>query len=121
MSIEREALAELLACCTEPAGWTTAMVLDRVAFDEMLDRSTARMNAAVAAARAALAQPAVPVQHSPTFRRLWDNSPVTEQQVAQPAVPATDRYSELADALGCDCMDSHAARIERARRLAVFT
>ena len=58
MSTEREALAELLACCTEPAGWTTAMVLDRVAFDEMLDRSTARMNAAVAAARAALAQPA---------------------------------------------------------------
>ena len=56
---EREALAELVACCTEPAGWTTAMMSDRVAFEETLDRSTARMNAAVAAAREALAQPAV--------------------------------------------------------------
>ena len=38
--------------------------------------------------------------------------------LAQPAVPAPDRYSELAEALGCDCMDSHAGRIARAKRLA---
>lgn len=40
-------------------------------------------------------------------------------QIAAPqgaAVGGVDRYSELAEALGCDAMDSHAGRVERARR-----
>ena len=53
-----------------------------------------------------------------TIAALVAERDAAEAALAQPAVPATDRYSELADALGCDSMDSHAARIERARRLA---
>ena len=49
----------------------------------------------------------------------WVVRPVyTHPPAPQPAVPAPDRYSELAEALGCDCMDSHAGRIARAKRLA---
>jgi len=59
MSTEREALAELVACCTEPAGWDVGMLADRQRFNEMFARSNDRLEAALDAARAALAQPAV--------------------------------------------------------------
>jgi len=89
----------------------------------------------IAELEAALAQPAAPVHDElgdrfmEILRAIHGDMPdafadsarlafVHAMKEAQPAVPATDRYSELADALGCDSMDSHAARIERARRLA---
>lgn len=51
----REALAELVACHTESAGWSMSMLKDRAEFDQMLARSQERVEAAVNAARAALA------------------------------------------------------------------
>lgn len=50
----RAALTELLACNTESAGWSMSMVADRAAFDAMLARSQARLDAAVSAAREVL-------------------------------------------------------------------
>ena len=50
----RAALAELLACHTESAGWSMSMLADRAEFDAMLQRSQERLEAAVGAARAAL-------------------------------------------------------------------
>lgn len=50
----RAALAELLACHTESAGWTMSMISNRAEFDAMLARSQERLETAVGAARAAL-------------------------------------------------------------------
>ena len=99
-----------------------------------------RQPLAWAAARAALAQPAASepltepelpqpsllVESAQGFVDGWTRSQVRsainlallKQRYSQPAVPAPDRYSELAEALGCDSMDSHAGRIARAKRLA---
>ena len=41
--------------------------------------------------------------------------PVRHETVSE---DATDHYSELADALGCDAMDSHAGRLAQARKCA---
>jgi len=48
------ALAELLACHTESAGWSMSMLANRAEFDAMLARSQERIEAAVGAARVAL-------------------------------------------------------------------
>lgn len=50
----RNALAELLACHTESAGFTMSMLADRAEFDAMLQRSQERLEAAVGEARDAL-------------------------------------------------------------------
>ena len=50
----RAALAELLACHTESAGWNMSMLTDRAEFDAMLARSQERLHAAIGAAREAL-------------------------------------------------------------------
>lgn len=50
----RAALAELLACHTESAGWSMSMLTDRAEFDAMLARSQERLHAAIGAAREAL-------------------------------------------------------------------
>ena len=50
----RAALAELLACHTESAGWSMSVLTDRAEFDAMLARSQERLEAAVGAAREAL-------------------------------------------------------------------
>ena len=50
----RAALAELLACHTESAGWSMSMLADRAEFDSMLQRSQERLEAAVGAARVVL-------------------------------------------------------------------
>ena len=50
----RAALAELLACHTESAGWSMSMLTNRAEFDEMIDRNQERLESAVGAARAAL-------------------------------------------------------------------
>ena len=50
----RAALAELLACHTESAGWSMSMLTDRAEFDAMLARSQERLHAAISAAREAL-------------------------------------------------------------------
>ena len=50
----RAALAELLACHTESAGWSMSMLTDRAEFDAMLARSQERYEAAIGAAREAL-------------------------------------------------------------------
>ena len=50
----RAALAELLACHTEGAGFTMSMLADRAEFDAMLQRSQERLEAAVVAGRVAL-------------------------------------------------------------------
>lgn len=50
----RAALAELLACHTESAGWCMSMLTDRAEFDAMLARSQERLHAAIGAAREAL-------------------------------------------------------------------
>ena len=50
----RAALAELLACHTESAGWSMSMLADRAEFDAMLARSQERIHAAIGAAREAL-------------------------------------------------------------------
>ena len=73
-----------------------------------------------------LPQPSLLVESAQGFVDGWTRSQVRsainlallKQRYSQPAVPAPDRYSELAEALGCDSMDSHAGRIARAKRLA---
>jgi hypothetical protein len=50
----RAALAELVACHTESAGWSVSMLTDRAEFDAMLARSQERLHAALGAAREAL-------------------------------------------------------------------
>ena len=73
-----------------------------------------------------LPQPSLLVESAQGFVEGWTRSQVRsainlallKQRYSQPAVPAPDRYSELAEALGCDSMDSHAGRIARAKRLA---
>ena len=50
----RDALAKLLACHTESAGWSMSMLTNRAEFDEMIDRNQERLESAVGAARAAL-------------------------------------------------------------------
>ena len=55
----RAALAELLACHTESAGWSMSMLTDRAEFDAMLARSQERLHAAISAAREALGPNAI--------------------------------------------------------------
>ena len=50
----RAALAELLSCHTESAGWSMSMLTDRAEFDAMLARSQERLHTAIGAAREAL-------------------------------------------------------------------
>jgi hypothetical protein len=50
----RAALAELLACHTESAGWSVSMLANRAEFDAMIQRSQQRLEAAMGAARQAL-------------------------------------------------------------------
>jgi hypothetical protein len=50
----RAALAELLVCHTESAGWSMSMLANRAEFDAMIQRSQERLEAAVGAARQAL-------------------------------------------------------------------
>jgi predicted NBD/HSP70 family sugar kinase len=50
----RAALAELLACNTESAGWSMSMVANRAEFDAMLERTQERLDAAVCAAQQVL-------------------------------------------------------------------
>jgi hypothetical protein len=52
----------------------------------------------------------------------FDPQTAQQQEPAQDAKDAarSDLYSDLADALGCDVMDSHAGRLARAKRLAAM-
>lgn len=93
----RAALAELLACHTESAGWSMSVLTDRAEFDAMLARSQERLEAAVGAAREALgpnaklceterrkAEPKV----EPLFTHLPKHEPLTDEQIAQCIVEA---------------------------------
>jgi len=49
-----DALTELVACCTEPAGWDVGMLADRHRLNEMFARSNDRLEAALTNSRAVL-------------------------------------------------------------------
>jgi hypothetical protein len=90
----REALAELVACCTEPAGWSVDMLGDRQLFNEMFARSNDRLQAAIDAARAALAaQPAQATESDWTEVDLW-----AEIHRLREAVKGPDGYASWQDA-----------------------
>jgi hypothetical protein len=102
----REALAELVACCTEPAGWSVDMLGDRQLFNEMFARSNDRLQAAIDAARAALA--AQPAQELVDEKRLrsTDRADVWAEEFAK-VIPSVDRG--LMIAWFANCRDSQAA------------
>ena len=87
----RAALAELVACHTESAGWSMSMMSNRAEFDAMIDRSQKRLEAAVAAARAALSeQPA----HPAPVERVT----LTDEQIDAAIIASTRKEECIADA-----------------------